>query len=43
MAVALEEAARVVRPDGVVTVVFGHGDPTYGAACSMPSPPVAFT
>ena len=27
MAVALEEAARVVRPDGVVTVVFGHGDP----------------
>ena len=27
MAAALEEAARVVRPDGVVTVVFGHGDP----------------
>ena len=27
MAVALEEAARVVRPEGVVTVVFGHGDP----------------
>lgn len=27
MAKALNEAARVVRPDGVVTVVFGHGDP----------------
>jgi putative DNA methylase len=27
MAEALKEAARVVRPDGVVTVVFGHGDP----------------
>lgn len=27
MATALREAARVVRPDGVVTIVFGHGDP----------------
>lgn len=27
MAEALQETARVVRPDGVVTVVFGHGDP----------------
>lgn len=24
---ALAEARRVVRPDGVVTIVFGHGDP----------------
>jgi putative DNA methylase len=27
MAKALSEAARVVRSDGVVTIVFGHGDP----------------
>lgn len=27
MAMALQEATRVVRRDGVVTVVFGHGDP----------------
>jgi putative DNA methylase len=27
MAKALQEATRVMRPDGVVTIVFGHGDP----------------
>src|SRR5260370_721593 len=27
MSIALTETARVVRPDGVVTIVFGHGDP----------------
>ena len=27
MAESLRQASRVVKPDGVVTVVFGHGDP----------------
>src|SRR6202035_54359 len=27
IAASLREAARVVKPEGVVTIVFGHGDP----------------